>query len=97
MAFKRKRGACRRSHPPASFKEIDAVIDRLRWTENDIVYVRDDGREVTRGELATLFAGDESGTQLMIAVIRYGIRHRNIRVLKRFVYGGVQFVPCGCL
>lgn len=92
MAFKRKRGA-RRRHAPALSKDMDAVIDRLRWTENDIVYVRDDGREITRGELATLFAGDESGIHLMIAVIRYGIRHRNIRVLKCFEYGGVQFKP----
>ena len=93
MAFKRKRGDRRCSNPPAPSKDIDAVIDRLRWAESDIVYVRGDGREVTRGELATLYAGDECGTHLMIAVIRSGIRHRDIKVLKCFEYGGVQFKP----
>ena len=46
---------------------------------------------MTRGEMEELFAGDESETRLMIAVIQYGIRHRDIKVVKPFEYGGVLF------
>jgi hypothetical protein len=91
MTRERKEGGRPPSHPPVSSEEIDAVADRLAWRDDDIVYVRGDGRRVTRGEMEELFAGDESETRLMIAVIQYGIRHRDIKVVKPFEYGGVLF------